>query len=555
MKKLTLTIILLTILNSLYSQTIDIEIQNPYISLGEWTTLKVTASGDIKSINYSDPVGMTITQIGNNSSISTFNGKKTTSYILSFRIKPLKKGELLIPTFYIENSNDEMISSIKTKLYVNEKKQDSPSNHNYYSSFESEFVKLYIDLPERNLYVGEAVPVKMTAYFSTKYQPRIERHPYMKTGSFLLDTGENYTNDQPEVLIDGEKWIQIEWNSHLTPLKAGELDLEIVFDSYIEIPSGNSGFFSSSKREEFKTSTELQTVDIKTLPSINKPIGFTGAIGNFSMDSSLTPLDAQVGDPLTLTFDIYGQGNFQRITMPQITSDLINWKLYPETSTYKGSNKSNFMGIKSFQQILSPTSIDINSSPTLDFSYFDPEKEKYIILKNEILPLNITPGTFQDKEISEKLNENFKEMKQEMRHKKSSKTTNFSSIIGTPIYSILTIISSIFISLSIIFQLLLYRKKRPVDKTSKEQRSLLSQIKKCENEENFTQALELYTTIIKKSISSKRNINSDSIASSDLKNNVLKKVLQKSEEIKYSNKSIKSTEYIKITDQIMEQLK
>lgn len=555
MKRFLTILIYISLCGLIFSQNIDIKLNENYISVGEWATFSVIASGDIKNIKYTEPQDLVITQTGKSSSINIMNGKKTSSYNLSYQVKPLKAGSLKLPIFFTTNSKGDIIESEELILYVEEAEVISQQDTDVSGIFETPYVKLFIELPDRNLYVGEAIAVEIIALFSTTHQPGIERSPYIKTGSFLIDTGEKYSNTRPEKIINGERWIQVVWNSHLTPLKSGELELEIVMDSYIEIPTSNSGFFSSPNREEIKTSTEKQTIKIINLPQKNRPISFSGAIGEFEINDSLNITEANVGDPLTLNMDIYGEGNFQRITVPKTELDEANWKLYPDSSSYKGSNKSNYQGVKSFQQILSPKSENIKQLPTFKFSYFNPISEKYMELQTSKYPLIISPGESVKNQSIQLKNDSFKELKEEIRHKKAEKTVFLKSIKKIPLFWITVAVFSIGIFLFIILNIIKSIKNKNINNIEKLQKNIITTINKNESENNYTEALYNYKELIKLTISNLNNINPESITSEDLENRIIKDFMYKLDEIKYTGKTVNIDEYKEITQNIKRELK
>lgn len=548
MKRTILLITLFTICKALFSQSITIEVESSYISVGEWTTFTVTASGDIQNIKYSESDDLSITQIGKSSSYRIINGNKTRSYILKYRAKALKEGTITLPIFYTENSNGDVIKSEQTLIYVNKLEESIVTNHSINSVFETPYVKLFVEIPDRNLYVGEAIPTKVVAYFSTNFQPGIQRSPYIKTGSFILDCNEQYNNNLPEIVIDGEKWIQIAWDSHLTPLKSGDLEFEAAIDSYIEKSTGNRGFFTSSEKEDIKTSSELINIKISPLPLTNRPESFTGAIGEFSINSALDTTVAMVGDPLTLTIDLFGSGNFQRITIPKISKNLEDWKLYPESSEFKGSNGSNYKGVKSFQQIISSKNSDISVLPGFSFSFFNPVKQEYISLTTEEYPLTLTPSLHQiEGENSNILDTRFSEKKESMRHIKKGNNINYNSILKSKLFFIMLITSLLLLVTSLILILSKVSKSKKVSNSNKDHKKLKQQIIKEEDNGNYLNALKLYQELIRWDHSIKNSISAQSVTTSDLKNHMFQQIFTTLDELNYTSKLLTKEEYETLT--------
>ena len=68
-------------------------------------------------------------------------------------------------------------------------------------------------------------------------------------------------------------------------------------------------------------STEPVKLVIKPLPVIDRPDDFTGAVGKYTMDVLAKPTKVKVGDPITLTINIRGEGNIQTIGEPLLDSE------------------------------------------------------------------------------------------------------------------------------------------------------------------------------------------------------------------------------------------
>lgn len=546
MKRFTLTIILLTAFN-IFSQQITMEVEDTYLNIGEWGTFKVTITGDVKDVQYDKSPDINIKQTGRSSSYNNINGKTTQSMIYTFQFQFLKDGNYNLPLFYGVDSSGNPVKTEPIKVYIERLEDSIDINQDLTEEFESEFVKLFIDLPKRNLYVGEAIPVTVTAFFSTRFQPGIERVPYVDTGSFILDSGEQKASNR-EKIINGEQWIELTWESSLTPLKAGSLNLEIMVDSYIVTSSG-TGFFSNSTRKELTTTSTPKNVEIKQLPMEGRPENFSGAIGDFNIDSALDMIEMSVGDPITLTIELYGYGNFQRVSEPVIKSNESDWKLYNVSSSYNGSNGSNYRGVKTFQQILSPKSETLTSSPTFSIHYFNPIKERYIELKTKTFPIKVNPGISVDSSTKSK-SLSFDSKKEYIKHKHSNKYYNFES---SKVIYILYLISIIVLLSAIVIKLILtYRSKK--DREFIKWGNTVKELKVLESNREYLKALlTLKNYVIQESeelIQSK----SEALTSLDLSEGLLKSILILEEEIKYMNREISEEEYHNIKSLVNQEI-
>jgi hypothetical protein len=130
------------------------------------------------------------------------------------------------------------------------------------------------------------------------------------------------------------------------------------------------------------------TITVKPLPKVGKPANFSDAVGQYSLGVEATPLSLKVGEPITLTITVGGVGNIDSVNIPEII-DLTKFKAYdPQINV----NKQGNTGIKTFEQVLIPTSSDITAIPEIQFSYFDPDEGQYKTETKDPIPIQVAPS-------------------------------------------------------------------------------------------------------------------------------------------------------------------
>lgn len=544
--------VLFTLRILLHSQSINIEIDNPYISIDEWTNLTVTINGDIKKLKYTEPDGVSLTSFGQSTSFSFVNGKNSKTQSINFRVKPLKEGTINLPVFYGIDSNGEKVLSEELQLYVEKGNPTSNNTESNKENLKKENVKLFINLPDRDIYAGESVPVEVEVYFLNRYQPELKRNPYVKSGSYTLELSENITRSNPQAILGGESYHMVAWEGFLTPLKPGNNELELQMESYIRIPEGGSGFFTSYRTEEIVTRSPKEIISILSLPQEGKPEGFSGAIGNLSMNSSINLDKINVGDPVTLSIDIFGTGNFQRINMPAITGERGKWKLYPESSRLQGSA---FEGVKKFQQILSPLSDEMTTLPVFEFSYFNPLEKKYITLKTDEIPISISPGVSTRSTSSSITESTFTPERKSLLHKNSKPVNDFKPFSESYLFKILLPLIVLLLTTSGTLFIITIIRQKDIKSESVLIRKYKKIVSTLEEEKNYKKALFTYKELIVSYESLNRNVNPLSITSEDLKHNpVYHDILKKAEDISYLNSDIEESEYTKLTENLIKEI-
>jgi len=150
---------------------------------------------------------------------------------------------------------------------------------------------------------------------------------------------------------------------------------------------------SLNAMEVFAVSNTL-TIDVKTPPADGRPESFTGGIGQFAMNASLSPSVASVGDPLTLTLTVTGNGTVEDIRPPAI--DRVAG-LAEQFRVYKPSEKTS-PGGKVFTYSLRARTDKVQQFPAVPLAFFDVDQERYRVTKSEPIPVTI--------KASEQLNSN-----------------------------------------------------------------------------------------------------------------------------------------------------
>lgn len=128
------------------------------------------------------------------------------------------------------------------------------------------------------------------------------------------------------------------------------------------------------------------TVDVKAPPLDGRPDSYSGAIGQFDIDASLTPETAGVGDPLTLSLTVFGEGTIADIRAPDLSaipelSD--NFRVYEPTENTVENGKTFTYGLRA-------KNADVAEVPSIPFAFFDVVAEEYKSLNTPAIPVSIS---------------------------------------------------------------------------------------------------------------------------------------------------------------------
>jgi hypothetical protein len=199
----------------------------------------------------------------------------------------------------------------------------------------------------------------------------------------------------------------LNWTLTITPIQTGPQDLNFQFTVSASLPGQNNrsrnplggrGFGSSlfddffTRSERLTLNTEPTTVEVLALPTVDEPASFTGAIGDFAMQVYTDRNQTQVGEPIMLSVEISGSGNFDRINGPTI-SETADWRSYePESNFQSRSAGSALLGTKRFDYVMIPKQAGILEIPEIRFAYFEPVAERYTQLSSPTIEIEVSPS-------------------------------------------------------------------------------------------------------------------------------------------------------------------
>ena len=132
--------------------------------------------------------------------------------------------------------------------------------------------------------------------------------------------------------------------------------------------------------------SHIATLNVSNVPTKGRPNTYTGGIGSFSVNATVTPQDAQVGDPMTLTVDVTGQGTLDLMLAPDLNKTegfQDRFRIYEPTSKSTPDRRT-------FTFTLRPETDDITEIAPIPFTFFDVVQGQYSTVHTAAIPLTIT---------------------------------------------------------------------------------------------------------------------------------------------------------------------
>jgi len=405
-KKFLFPVIILVLFSNLFSAEVSFDsyVDKTKVSMQDYVRLSLEFTGedvgnirtpDIKEIQNFRNMG---SSSSSSSSISIVNGKmeKSVTKTFTYNLKPLKSGNLLIPPLIIQ-VNDQKFTTDPIRINVTQTDQDNRSNESTpltgngsVSDKLSDNMFLVAEISKNSVYRDEPVIVDYVLY--TRYE--ISNLSYANEPVFNGFWKENiYLADRFN--FKRTTYRNMSFNSMLMrsvalyPSKTGKLEIPSL-EVLVDIRTKSTSFFDfgSTKRYEIKSKPLIITV--KDLPSEGKPADFSGAVGRYSIKSSVSTQELKVGESFTYTLEINGTGNLNHFDLPELP-EIKNFRFIdPEITTQ--INDDQISGKKVIKYLVIAQEVGTFTIPSLSFSYFDTQNQKYVVRKTQPYQLTVQEG-------------------------------------------------------------------------------------------------------------------------------------------------------------------
>ena len=154
----------------------------------------------------------------------------------------------------------------------------------------------------------------------------------------------------------------------------------------------NTVFGSSiqiAKRRPVRVDTNPLEFQVRPPPQDGKPEDWVGAVGRFSLSTSLDRVSLGVGEPVTLTMrveDLDGNADLARLPDPPIEQQLqdAGWQLSPDPAPGKVEGQ-----VRTIRRSIRPTE-RADKLPRLRLPYFDAESSEWGVTVAEAIQVQVT---------------------------------------------------------------------------------------------------------------------------------------------------------------------
>ena len=208
---------------------------------------------------------------------------------------------------------------------------------------------------------------------------------------------------QPELKMEhynGKNYGTVVWSQYVVfPQQTGTLKIpEIKYEATViqqnrSLDPFDAFFGGGSMMQEVRKTVMAPavTLQVDALPT-PKPANFSGAVGKFSIASSLTPQQLKANDATTLRLTVTGTGNMKLMKAPTVPwpKDFESYDPKTEDKTAIGASGSS--GSVLYDFIAVPRHQGKFELPPVEFCYFDPDAREYKTVSTSAYTIDVEKG-------------------------------------------------------------------------------------------------------------------------------------------------------------------
>jgi len=400
---------------SIFAQGFSASVSSNKIGLNNQFQLTFTFEGkEISSVRNFSPPSLSnyfvLSGPNQSTSVQIINGAVSGSLSYSYYLRPKKVGKFTIGVASVDyqgqtfRSNPIEIEIVKGSTQRRQRVNTNNNSNNISNKDISKNLFIRATVNKRKVYLGEQVTVTYKLYtrIAIAAQMSISKLPqYKGFWSEELSTSNNISFSTE--VVNGQRYrVGLLKRAALFPSEIGKLtitpfELQIpirlknkrrsgnIFDDFFNDP------FDQGKMINYDAKSNAVKITVLPLPDKNVPASFKGAVGNFTMSTSLNKNNIKTNETASLKINIKGTGNIKLLNIPEIKAPNGIDKYEPKI-TEKVNRNGVISGFKNSEYVIIPRTTGKKEISPIKFTFFNPAKKKYITLTSKKFIINVTPG-------------------------------------------------------------------------------------------------------------------------------------------------------------------
>lgn len=199
---------------------------------------------------------------------------------------------------------------------------------------------------------------------------------------------------------NGRNYGTVVWRQYLLfPQRTGKLTVPAIkFEGVVVQQNTNidpfDAFFGGGNRLiEVKKTIVAPSITLQVEPLPERPENFSGAVGQFSISSELTPRSLKANEAVNMKVTVTGTGNMKLLSAPEVNfpKDFEAYK--PKVTDNTKLQRGGVSGSKTFDYVAVPRHAGTYEIPSVEFCYFDPKAKAYKTIHTESYEVEVARGS------------------------------------------------------------------------------------------------------------------------------------------------------------------
>lgn len=391
MKAKTLLIFGLALLSvaSAMAQQVRWQLPDPQFAIGKSTPLELvfencSPKGD-PVLPEVDGLGSFGAPVGRQKQVSIVNFRPTQREVLSYFVRPTRAGRIEVSAFEVEtNAGTLKVPALSFEV-------DAQARLSSTGERVDHLVRATLETSPAEVWQGEVFTLRYEILLLGNQQASLagDLSTWAPDGLRLAPWPESQNVRRN---LGGFLRVGRLFETKAMAEKAGTLELPPV-EMDVDLISGRTfglfGPFGGGQAERIRVPSNPVKLTVKSLPQ-PAPAGFTGAVGQFRLESRLTPATVAAGEPVTWSVTIRGKGNWPaNFEFP--TRRVPGSMRVIEPEVRRETSPENPFEASATQDIViiprEPGTVDL---PALQFTFFNPATGEYETLMSEPAQLIVT---------------------------------------------------------------------------------------------------------------------------------------------------------------------
>lgn len=261
-------------------------------------------------------------------------------------------------------------------------------------------IYLVLEVPKTKVFVNEKIQIKAKLYSDWLDLENISLQQVQSEQLIIKKFGDRKIS---KINKDGVNFIVLEYSASFVAVTPGEYEIkpvEVKMDvARMKETAGQSAellndnkahyyeFIGSGSSRSLLLASQPVKITVLPIPSGGQPADFEGAVGKFDLGIKAEPGSVKIGDTITLTISVTGEGNYDTVRIPR---------------------PGNMAGLRAFEPNISKSkdsviceqkflveSYDFKEIPAIALTFFNPDTAGYVSLQKG--PLAIVVGGYAAK--------------------------------------------------------------------------------------------------------------------------------------------------------------